>query len=307
MLFKASAPGRVSLLGEHAALHDFYTIVLAVNRRITIELKPRLDKIIQIESTLGEYQTHVDRLEVVSPFQFVLATLQQYKVYLKQGCTIHVSAFSDQLGLASSAAVTVALLAILNNWFSLKLSKLDMIQSARHIVRSVQGFGSGADVAVSVLGGAIAYQANPLIVLPLNFSHPFTVLYSGNKVKTSAVVQHVKRNFLAKPTLFKNIIQGIADCSEEGLKAIKKQDWQMVGDKMNQQHLLMNELGVSTPLLNHMVDILRSDPQIVGAKISGAGLGDCVIGLGKLSQPISISPGMQIDVTLDQGVVCEKI
>ena len=48
---------------------------------------------------------------------------------------------------------------------------------------------------------------------------------------------------------------------------------------MNIQQSLMNALGVGTPQLNHIINSLHKDPYIYGAKISGAGLGDCVIGL----------------------------
>ena len=60
-----------------------------------------------------------------------------------------------------------------------------------------------------------------------------------------------------------------------------------------------------------MVINLCKQPQILGAKISGAGLGDCVVGLGLSETPYAythteaIMP-LQVAMSL-QGVCCEKI
>jgi mevalonate kinase len=65
-------------------------------------------------------------------------------------------------------------------------------------------------------------------------------------------------------------------------------------------------LGVSNRLLNNIVDTLAAQPQIYGAKISGAGLGDCVIGLGSVNdQLFSDQPKLQqFSVIIDdQGLL----
>jgi mevalonate kinase len=42
----------------------------------------------------------------------------------------------------------------------------------------------------------------------------------------------------------------------------------------------MDAMGVNTPELEAIVCALQTEPEIFGAKISGAGLGDCAVGIG---------------------------
>jgi mevalonate kinase len=72
----------------------------------------------------------------------------------------------------------------------------------------------------------------------------------------------------------------MGDCVESAVAAIKNEDWKQLGVLMNCQQELMKFLQVSTPLLEQMIQILRQQLGIWGAKISGAGLGDCVIAAG---------------------------
>ena len=87
---------------------------------------------------------------------------------------------------------------------------------------------------------------------------------------------------------------------------IEQENWLALGRMMNIQQGVMNALGVSTPLLNQLVDALKVLPGIYGAKISGSGLGDCIIGLGEgtfLADQLNISK-IPLTVTL-QGVAYE--
>ena len=50
-----SAPGSLMLLGEHAVLEGSRALVCAINRRITVELRVRSDRVVKIVSELGDY------------------------------------------------------------------------------------------------------------------------------------------------------------------------------------------------------------------------------------------------------------
>src|SRR5690349_12767806 len=115
MLFKASAPGSLMLLGEYGVLHGTPALVCAVDKRMCVTLTPRADERIEIESTLhGTYQTELNQIKIEAPFQFVLGALQHYQSKMRRGCDIKIeSEFSDKMGLGSSSAVTVATLACL--------------------------------------------------------------------------------------------------------------------------------------------------------------------------------------------------
>lgn len=286
MLFRASAPGSLMLLGEYAVLYRKPALVCAVEKRITVCIQPRRDKQIIISSNGYEpWIMTIPRLAITPPFRFVTACLFQYRKRLPAGCDIEIhSEFSDQIGLGSSAAVTVATVAALSSWLGVENNALSLLREARFIIRQVQGVGSGADVAASVLGGVVAYRATPLSAQKFSISLPLTVVYSGSKTPTVEVIRRVEQRFSSSPFLFKSLCSSIQECVEEGILSLQEQNGERLGRAMNVQQGLMHALGVSTPLLDYLIEQLRANPIVMGAKISGSGLGDCVIGLGEVGE-----------------------
>jgi mevalonate kinase len=173
----------------------------------------------------------------------------------------------------------------------------------------VQGLGSGADVAACVFGGVVAYRSDPFLVEQLSNTFPISVVYSGKKVPTVDAVNHVNDSFKNNPQLFQEICHGINVCAELGVNYIKQKKWPELGQVMNSQQRLMEELGVTTPQLKEIIDQLIQQPEILGAKISGSGLGDCVVGLGTINEPISFQ-NREIQILSASismhGVECEK-
>lgn len=297
-MFKARAPGSMMLLGEYGVLQGKFALVCAIERFMTVTLIPRHDQTISIRSSLGDYQVELPQLEIVKPFQFVLSVLKKFKNKLSHGCNIIIETeFSDQMGFASSAAVTVATLMTISAWLEIPYSSDELIKLARDVIRNVQGLGSGADVAACVLGGMVAYRAKPYFVEKYNDLPDITAVYSGHKTPTADVVKLVEKKFSFFPELFQQICNCIDHCARRGIQAVKEKNWPLLGHVMTVQQGLMDALGVNTPILNNIIHELRALPEVLGAKISGSGLGDCVIALGKKSD---------IKITL-QGAYCEKI
>jgi len=314
MSYKAKAPGSLMLLGEYAVLYGRPALVCAVDRTITVTLTPRADNRIHIFSSLhGEYVTDLSQLQIEKPFQFVLAVLMANQHQLKHGWDITIySEMTDQLGLGSSSAVTVATLTALQTALQQELSPQELVKQGVAIVRRVQGVGSGADIAAAVYGGMVSYQAEPLSIEKIPVLHPLVALYAGFKTATVTAIKRVQDHFSSQPVLLQRILDGIGQCALEGIAFARQQDWTQLGNIMNVQQGFMETLGVNTLLLQTMVDYLRQQPGLVGAKISGSGLGDCVIGLGRLQAnneekplPAGVS-WVPVAMTL-QGVQCEKI
>lgn len=313
MLFKASAPGSLMLLGEYAVLHGYPALVCAIDKRITVTLKPRHDQIICLQSSLGTLQTTCSNIQPVKPFEFVLTTLKKYQSHLQYGCDIMIEAeFKSTIGFASSAAVTVATLSAVLSWLDISYSLNDLLLSARDIVVSVQGMGSGADVAACIYGGIIAYQSEPLYVKQYSESYPITVIYSGSKTKTPEALRRVNETFAHKPHALSNIIQIIGECAHQGIQMLAEDNWSELGRVMNKQQIQMEALGVITPIIKRIMNDLEwgeAKSTLLGVKISGSGFGDCIIGLGHANH-LSFSTKEAVIVPAQitkQGVHCEKI
>lgn len=286
--YSASAPGTLMLLGEHAVLQDKPAVVLAIDKRIMATLHVRSDKKILITSSLGKLEfelKEIEKLQIEKPLQFVISVIKFFEKELKIknfGFELSIdSGFSHDCGLGSSAAVTVATVAVLYQFVSNCTDPISIFETARKIIREVQGVGSGADIAASVYGGIIVYQQqSPCILKKIDSELPLVVIYSGSKTPTPEVIKKVEVLRNKHPEM----INPLYDAMEQGVNRasvfIENKDWLQLGEVMNIQQGIMNALGVGTPILNQLIDMLNSQPDIYGAKISGSGLGDCVIGIG---------------------------
>lgn len=282
MLFKASAPGSLMLLGEHAVLHGSFALVTAINYRMHVRLLPHVDTNIEIESVMGKFSCELKNIIPQAPYEFVLAIFKKYQNQFPSGFSFQAhSEFSHQIGFGSSAAITVATLRVIHAWLGIQASSEELIKEARDIVRSVQGIGSGADVAASVLGGVVAYSAEDFFAEKIAYDYPITVVYSGAKTKTAEVIRYVQEKFKNNLSEYKKIIHEIGECAKNGMVAAKKNHHAALGEIMNQQQNWMTALQVNCNLLQIAMAAIAKDKNILGTKISGSGLGDCAVGLGE--------------------------
>lgn len=313
-LVRVSAPGSLMLMGEHAVLYNHQALVAAIDRRITVTLIPKSDqndRSLLISSHLGSLRTHLDTLEIQSPFQFVLAAILEKRKGLTQGFELWIeSEFPHTVGFGSSAAVVVATLAALEKFQNTSGSRptevnddndaenndknknshqqnIALLSKAHAVIRKIQGAGSGADAAASIFGGVIAYRmgcdsSNIPSIECLQHLPPLLAIYSGAKVPTPLVIKQVEKAYNRNPKVIEQLFNTIAACTESARNALQNADWESFGLLMNIHQGLQTALGVSNNILDSIVETLRTFKQIQGAKISGAGLGDCVIGLGSL-------------------------
>jgi len=294
MRFVASAAGSVMLFGEHAVLHGMQAVCCAIGQRMKVTLTPRADQTLIIRSALGMAEMTLSTFAIRPPFQFVLTAIEHYQSQITKGFDLSIEAdFSSTMGLGSSSAVTVATVGVLTQSLGITLSALELFEVAKAVVVKVQGLGSGADVAAAVFGGMVAYRTDPLDIQPLLFTPDIVLVYSGAKMPTREVVQYVETRRAENPSHYQKLFFAIGACAEAAVVAIKKQMWPELGALMSQHHLLQVALGVSTPLLEQLVAEFAKQPGILGAKISGSGMGDCVIGLGKTENIFPINAAQE--------------
>jgi mevalonate kinase len=269
------------LFGEHAVLRGHPALVCAINRRVHVTLTPREDREVHITSALGRVDATVETLAQQDPLRFVTAAVALRKAQLPGGFDLAIqSDIHHKAGLGSSAAVTVATLGALAQWLDGQADLAEVLNQSVDAIRAVQGMGSGADAAASTLGGIVFYQTDPPLARKLNAVHAITIVYSGGKKPTAEVVRLVNEARERHPAIFDAIFELMGRCTQEAAAAIERGDWPAVGRLMNVHQGLMDAIGVCDGKLAGIVYALRKAPGVLGAKISGSGLGDCVIGLG---------------------------
>jgi mevalonate kinase len=285
MLYKASAPANLMIMGEYAVVNGHPAIVCCVTPRLYISLKPRPDHQIHIQSELGKHTTDTKELTGESPFDLTIACLKQFS--LPTGCDITItSEFSPNLGLGSSAALVAALCHTLSQWTEKDDSVNALWRSGIAAIRSLSEQASGADLAASLSGGVIIFKNSPLSIKNLYFPKKISVIYSGKKLETKEALLSHKKKKIESPHFISALEEVSSQLVKDFILAVQEKNWETAGQKLNAAHGLLHTLGVSNERLDTLTWLLRESDSIYGAKISGSGLGDCVIGLGQARNPI---------------------
>ncbi len=313
----ASAPGTLMLIGEHAILHGQPCIACAVEQRIHITLSALNRPVLQIDSTLAQYEQPLAELSDHPELSFVLAAVRTCLPELQQaaidgqGLRVEIeSEFSHQVGLGSSSAICVAMIAALRTWLGAppeldETSRRAIFEQARAVMLTVQGRGSGFDIAAATYGALIVYQLEPLQIQPLPVVPEIGLFYSGYKTPTPLVLAQVEKAAAAEPERYQAIYQQMGGCVRRAIPRAAAEDWQGFGKLMNEYQQLMAALGVSDDTLDTLIRRLQAQG-VLGAKISGSGLGDCVLSLGPVEGldigyraiPVRVSPqGVHVHIS----------
>lgn len=291
----ASAPAKLMLTGSFAVLYGHPTVVTAVDQRlkVRIEVLPDSPGQLLIEAPdLGINGFTTQLLDLVKAttnplrkeLSFVLESLNLFSQefpdlkipHASFGLNISTSSqFEARFGLGSSSAVTVALMASLGELFEVNLSRDQLFDLCYRVLASVQGEGSGFDLASAIWGGTIVYrrpgQVEELKVAPM----PLSIIFTGYKVSTSGLVARIGAEYQAHPELMGPVFDQIGQASLKMATSLEKSDWSAAGETLFEHHRLGRQLGVSGVTLDRLVAELEKSG-LWGASLSGSGGGDCV-------------------------------
>lgn len=287
---RARAPATLMLFGEHSVLRFGEALVAAVNAFLTVEVEARTDDKIQVISTLGDEITSRFDINLSDKFRFLNQVLISLQSIITSGFTCRITSdFPSNVGLGSSAAVTIAALGAIEQFFGFNESQKDLHKRALDVVRKVQGRGSGADLAASLLGGIVSYQAEPRVSMKrIADALDLTICFSGYKTTTPEVIRQVEERSKKFPDLMDGLMR------VQALIASQAKDLINLHILSEASQGVMEGFGVSDKTLSELVLCLKNAPGIQGAKISGSGLGDCVIGFGRLTCEITLPRGCTI-------------
>jgi len=169
-----------------------------------------------------------------------------------------------------------------------------MHREGLELIRTIQGRGSGADLAASLWGGMVSYLPNSnntssartpagtAIVEVLPSPPQLSLRYSGYKTPTSEVLALVAGFREAARERYDQIYEAMSALAQATIDYAQSESWQDFADALNRYQAWMVDLGVSDPTLNRIIATARAQPGTLAAKISGSGLGDCVLALGEV-------------------------
>jgi len=275
------------VLGEHAVVYGEPALVAALERWLVIRWQ-RLDaREVRIASSLGDYAAALDDLHDDPQLRFVLAPLRHHAERLPCGLSLTIeSDIPTTMGLGSSAAVLAATLIGLQALLpDLSGQRLRLFQLGRTLIQQIQGRGSGTDLAASLYGGVLLLEPKLPTITPIPFHTPLTLIYSGYKTPTAEVLDKVAHDWDPVPELRDRLYRLMGATTRQAVKALADEDsaHPLFNRLFNVYHGLMDALGVCDLTLAKIVYAARERGH--AAKISGSGLGDCVLALGEVTLP----------------------
>lgn len=273
------------LFGEHAVIYDRPCIVVSVEHRISVSIEKRNDNnLILTAPELDIEDKNISDLEKthLKKVSFILTAIRNFfkKYDVKSGLDIKTkSEFSDKIGLGSSSAVVVAAIKGLSKLFKIEMNKKEIFNLSYKTVLDVQGLGSGFDVAAAVYGGILFFKTGGKIIEPMNIANiPLVVGYTGIKADTPTLVRMVADQLSKEPNKINGIFDEIENIVNLAKTQMKNKNWKEVGNLMNKNQDLLRELQVSSEELESLIKA-SLDAGAYGAKLSGAGGGDCMIAI----------------------------
>lgn len=328
MTITARAPGKLFIAGEYAVVEPGHlSILVAVDRFITVRLTESADVGHVHSSEYGrlpvEWRWDGEVGAVVvdhHPYDYVMSAIDVME-RLRGERTIAPRPFDldiesdlddengQKFGLGSSAAVVVATIAAINEFYELRLSLLDRFKVALLATIAVSPRASGGDIAASTFGGWILYRSpdraalaetmrthsvtesldvqawQQLTVRPLPPPNELrlAVGWTGSPSSTTTLVGSVTRaspadtpdytEFLQRSD---EIVEGIALACEEG-NASRAQAF-LREARSNLRFLQsISGIAIETEPLERLCEL--AERHGAAAKPSGAGGGDCGIAL----------------------------
>jgi len=286
--WQSQAPANTMILGEHSVVYGQPALACAVNQFVKIEWQSRTDSAINLFSALGEHHTQLESISPHPKLNFAVCALQAFQNKLPFGLDITIeSEFSSTIGLGSSAAVLAAMLSGLNEICETNYNVIELFSFGHKIILDIQGRGSGTDLAASLSGGLIYFQPkNEQLKIPsikkLNVSFPLILIYAGYKTPTAEVLALVAKQWENKPHQLEMLYRSMAKVTRTAFIALSQTDNDAFYQACKDYQHLMTDLGVNDQTLESIIQALNGCAEIHAAKISGSGLGDCILGIGAL-------------------------
>lgn len=264
---------KIILIGEHSVVYGYPAIAIPLKK-------------IEIECTIEEAKSNFfyDETDTLSVAIFTaLKYLKKENVKIKYKIT---SQIPQKRGMGSSAAVSIAAIRAIFNYFreNLEDELLEKLVNTAEIV--AHKTPSGLDAKTCLSDKAIRFVKNKgFSYIDLNLDAYLVIADTGIYGNTGEAIQNVK-NLGSKAELslkklgrltdeMTRILTGNIENKEEKIKKISK-----IGEIMTAANTELGKLNITIEKTELFVK-MAIENGAAGAKISGGGLGGCVIALAE--------------------------
>ncbi|MCK6539839.1 MAG: mevalonate kinase [Anaerolineales bacterium] len=290
----SSAPGKIILFGEHAVVYERPALAAPVTQvHADVEVAdsdrpgiwinaPDIDLHAELNSLPSDHPIasvihnflFLSRVPRSQPLSQREKGIRFPNLEIKIASTIPVAS-----GLGSGAAVTVALLRALSSHLDHPMTDEEVNAFAYEIEKLHHGTPSGIDnTVVTYVKPVYFVKGQPIETLQVG--KPFTIVIgdTGLPAPTKDSVGDVRKLWEADKEKWEGVFDKVGEIAKKAREAIESGEWKVLGELMDQNHALLQEMTVSSPELDRLVSAARNAGAL-GAKLSGGGRGGNMIAL----------------------------
>ena len=280
MTGRFTAPGKIILFGEHAVVYGKPAIAIPVSGMRASAWSETSEEGLTINAIdLGKQFNLKNKNNQFSVLaQSLLAKNNQNEPNL----TINLSSKLPQgSGMGSSAATSTAVCRALSGYLGINLAENEVSELVFEAEKIVHGTPSGIDNTV------VAYEMPVYFIKgekPTTFEPGKEFLLvigdTGIEASTKETVSNVRKSWEKEPGLMNGYFDEIEIATNNGKMAIEKGDSKLVGEIMDENHDLLNSIGVGHDELEKLIDIAK-DAGALGSKLTGGGGGGNMVALAE--------------------------
>lgn len=272
------APGKAILIGEHGVVHGTSAIALPL-LGIGVQAKVSTEAPGTIMGNL--YSGPLNRAP--RRFRPLLSTLQLASDYCENfmpedvGLTLR-STVPPERGLGSSAAVATAIVRACAQFAQVELTQDEMytiVQAAEEIAHMNP---SGVDARAVSSNEPIRFRQGVYTEVRVGRTMFLVIADTGLPRRTREAIQHVQSVARRNPRAFQSDIDYLGRLVRDAEHALNIGDAKSLGATLNESHEMLRSFNVSCRELDTLVLQARQSGAL-GAKLTGAGLGGCMIAL----------------------------
>ncbi|MGQ9459927.1 MAG: mevalonate kinase [Candidatus Bathyarchaeaceae archaeon] len=281
---RGSGFGKVILFGEHFVVHGVPGIVSAIDSTVDAEVKKIVEGITVKDERKGvKGYTIKKRAQQKESIERMLKKMgiDPEKASLEIWLGGNLPSFS---GIGASAASSVAIARAIAEEFEMDLSDEKINEIAYEAEKAYAGTPSGIDNTAATYGGLIWFKRNlsggPDTIEKLSIREPVEIVIgnTGIVADTKEMVAGVAARKERNPEKYNPLFKQAEDLAFTAREALEEFDLRKVGELMNENHHLLQEIEVSCKELDYLVNLAR-EKGAFGAKLTGGGGGGCMVAL----------------------------
>lgn len=272
------AHSKLILVGEHAVVYGKPAIAIPFPLKVKSIVQQCLGSII-FESEL--YTGPIDRMpeKMEGIFQCIKATLSYLNKPLQHLYIKILSSIPLGRGLGSSAAVAVALVRSLFSFFGKSPSQEELFTLVQIAETCAHGNASGIDMAVVSSEFPIWFRREKELVHIRAASPLYLVVGDTGRIgDTRTAVGNVRQQYMMDKERVNKSLDKIENIVYQARDTLLDSNTYLLGKLLDKNQEELKALGVSDEGLDKLI-YKAKDLGALGAKLTGGGLGGCMIAL----------------------------